>query len=96
MTQNAATAVQLWAADKLLNEQGIAIPDPSTLRIITDIDLDHGDYGYGGEIVSDPRAEIQITNDQPRAYLLIELDQSFEIEHFVEECIAAAGHTAQE
>lgn len=96
MTNDNASAVQLWASRKLLDTQGVVIPDPRTLQVHTAIDPEHGDYGYGGEIVITPLAEIQITNVDPPAYLLIELDQHFDIESFVEECITAAKNASQE
>lgn len=96
MTDDNASAVQLWASRKLLDTQGVVIPDPRTLEVITDIDPEHGNYGYGGEIVITPLAEIRVTNQDPHAYLLIELDQNFDIETFVEECITAAKNAPQE
>ena len=88
-TTNLATAAQLWAAEKIL-ATGSVVTDASTLRIDTDIDLDGQEHGYGYETYPAPRAELVISSwTDLEVSMTVQLDEQFDIEDFVEDCLAA-------
>lgn len=84
-TTDEPTSMQCWGAERVLSERNVAV-EPRQITTCTEIDLQAGDYGEGGWY-SYPRAELWIRWTE--GGIQVDLDRDFDLEWFVEDCIAA-------
>lgn len=87
--QTQPSAVQCWAAEYLAQRGHGPFEDLTQIEVITNIDPDASDYGYGGEVHPAPRSEILIRHQPTETWSSMDIDSDFDLEYFVAGCIEA-------
>lgn len=88
-TQTTPSAVQCWAAEKIVAARNTVVEDITKIKVSVNIDHNAGDYGLGGiGWYSHTATDLIIQNEDPPVWIETDLED-FDIESFVEECIAA-------
>lgn len=86
-TRTTPSAVQCWAAEKIVADHSTVVEDITEIKVSVNIDHNAGDYGLDGWY-NHTTTDLVIQNQDPPVWIETDLED-FDIESFVEECIAA-------